>query len=79
MSAKEIAALNDAFRRNPYNDLGRFMVTRGVHDHGKDFVVKCINAVKTFDSFDKNNDPYSEHDFFAFKIDGVQLYWKCDY
>jgi hypothetical protein len=79
MSSNAIAELNDKFRRNPYNGLGRFFVTRGVHDLGKGFVQKCIAAVKTFDNFTKENDPYGEHDFFSVEVDGVQIFWKCDY
>ena len=28
---------------------------------------------------DKDNDPWSEHDFGSFEIDGETLFWKIDY
>lgn len=79
MSANRIRELNDKFRANPYNGLGRFYVTHGVRSRGQDFVTKCVAAVKAYDKFDKGNDPYSEHDFFAFDVEGVELFWKCEY
>ena len=73
------AELNDKFRANPHNGLGRFVTTRGVHSMGPEFVAKCLETVKNFTAFDPGNDPYGEHDFFAFTVDGEDLYWKCDY
>jgi hypothetical protein len=74
-----VAELNDRFRANPHNGLGRFVVTRSVHDLGPEFVMKAVAAVKAFNNFTKDNDPYGEHNFFKFEVDGEELYWKCDY
>ena len=79
MSTEKIRALNDKFRANPYNGLGRFVVTRTVHDMGPEFVAKAVKAVKAFNNFNQGNDPYSEHDFFAFKVDDEDLYFRIDY
>ena len=79
MSAERIRELNDKFRANPYNGLGRFYVTHGVRARGQEFVTKCVAAVKAYDKFDEGNDPHKEHDFFAFDVDGVPLYFKVDY
>lgn len=73
------AELNDKFRQNPYNGLGRMVATRGVMSLGDEFKQKCIEAVKTFAAFDKGNDSYGEHDFFQFTIDGEDCFFKIDY
>lgn len=73
------AELNDKFRANPHNGLGRFVTTHGVHSMGPEFVAKCLDAVKNFTAFDKRNDPHGEHDFFAFSVDGEGMFFKIDY
>ena len=79
MSADKIRELNDKFRANPHNGLGRFVFTRGVTDEGTDFVTKCLQAVMQFSDFNADNDPHSEHDFFAFVVNGIELNFKVDY
>ena len=54
------------------------MLTRGIADKGDDFGRKAIHAVKNFSDFTKGNDPYSEHGFGAFDLDGEKLFWKID-
>ncbi|HPF30816.1 MAG TPA: DUF3768 domain-containing protein [Candidatus Saccharibacteria bacterium] len=52
----EIAKLNDEFRK-----VNTMNLTRGIfelHD-----VLGLVRAVRQFDSFNENNDPYGEHDF----------------
>jgi hypothetical protein len=79
----QIRALNDAFRTDPLSvgsALARnsLVVTRGVADHGNDFIDRAVEAVRTFWNFNEDNDPHGEHDFGAFEIDGVALFWKID-
>jgi ketosteroid isomerase-like protein len=74
-----VAELNDRFRANPHNGLGRFVVTRSVHDLGPEFVAKAVAAVKAFKDFTKDNDPYQERDCFTFKVDDEELLFKIDY
>lgn len=38
-----------------------------------------MEAVRSFDSFDADNDPYREHDFGAFDFHGEKVFWKIDY
>lgn len=42
------------------------------------FVQEAFTAVRSFDKFDKDNDPWGEHDFGAFELDGEKLFWKID-
>ncbi len=60
--------------------LGRtFVFTKGVGAHGDDFLKRSLQAVQDYSTFTEENDPYGEHDFGAFDLDGVRLYWKIDY
>ncbi|MCW3847361.1 DUF3768 domain-containing protein [Sphingomonas sp. LB-2] len=76
-----IAALNDAMRSAgplaPGHD--QWMITAGVTDRGKRFTLSALMEVIHFDGFTPINDPYAEHDFGAFEIDGLRLCWKIDY
>ena len=77
VATKRIRDLNDAFRKDPTR-FGRAVVTRGVNARGPDFVVRAMRAVASFTDFTMDNDPYGEHDFGAFQLDGETLFWKID-
>ena len=74
---KRIAILNDAFRMTFMR--GMVCISAAVHERGENFVVAALRAVKQFDAFTPDNDPYHEHDFGAFEIEGQKLFWKIDY
>jgi hypothetical protein len=79
----QIRALNDAFRTEPLSVGSAFarnslVITRGVADYGNNFIDRAVAAVQTFSNFNEHNDPHGEHDFGAFEIDGVALFWKLD-
>ena len=80
-----IRSLNDAFRATvtglfgPWFVSGQLIVTRGVASKGNDFLSRAVRAVHEFADFTPENDPYEEHDFGAFDIDGERLNWKIDY
>lgn len=38
-----------------------------------------LTAIRQFNDFTPDNDPYGEHDFAAVEHDGVRVYWKIDY
>ena len=61
--------------RNFGNEL---VITRGVEARGWDFIARALAAVRDFSDFTPDNDPYGEHDFGAFDLDGVKLIWKID-
>lgn len=60
----------DAIPQYPYN--------KSRNARGPDFVVRAMRAVASFTDFTKDNDPYDEHDFGAFDLDGEKLFWKID-
>ncbi len=40
---------------------------------------RLVAAVKTFDAFSEDNDPYGERDFGAVELEGERYFWKIDY
>ena len=75
--ATRIRELNDAFRMSFLG--GRVVVTASIAALGDDRCATIFEAVRSFDSFDRDNDPHGQHDFGAFTDDGDQVYWKIDY
>jgi hypothetical protein len=77
-----IRALNDTFRRGDGSSpvfFTSFVVTQGVVAQGDAFVDAAMAAVVSYDDFTEANDPYGEHDFGAFELEGQKLFWKIDY
>jgi hypothetical protein len=70
-----IRALNDLMRCGM---LGRWMMTAGVQALGVERVAEVVAAVRRFDRFDEDNDPYREHDFGSFELGGQRFFWKID-
>ena len=54
------------------------MITAGVAALSPAQKLRLIAAVRGFDAFDRDNDPYSEHDFGAVCVDGHRCFWKID-
>ena len=83
MSAARIAALNDALRRTlgilPRGVPGRAVLTRALVALPADTQAHVLNAVRTFDRFTPDNDPWHEHDGARLEVDGHAIIWKVDY
>lgn len=77
LRAQQIATLNDKLRRSAMG--GRLYLTSGVASFSQNDLVQILRAVRDFDQFDGDNDPYGEHDFGAFDYAGQKLFWKIDY
>ena len=73
----EIALQNDNFRK--HLSQGTLVLTQGIRSNTKEDLEAIITKVRTFDSFDENNDPYNEHDFGSFDYKGEKIFWKIDY
>ena len=79
-----IRELNDALR-TARDHIGvclaraQLFITQGVAAHGNDFINRAVEAVRAFDMFSAENDPYGEHDFGSFTLDGYDMFWKIDY
>lgn len=83
--AERIRELNDTFRAatefplGPDLASGQLVITRGVAEHGNEFIDRAVVAMRAFDAFSEDNDPHGEHDFGSFELDGETLFWKIDY
>lgn len=73
-TSAKIAAINDKHRQN----MEGCTVTRGVAAMGED-VNSIFVKVRDFTEFNEDNDPYGEHDFGSFTVNGVKIFWKIDY
>ena len=78
MDAKtaRIRALNDQ-RQHLTGEMA--VMTSGVAALGVEAVERIIKTIAVFDDFCHANDPYEEHDFGAFEVDGHTIMFKIDY
>lgn len=74
---KAVRDLNDRFRRDGQGN-GSVMITNGIQAEGEAFMHKAMYAVRTFNAFTADNDPWGERDFGAIEIDGQKVFWKID-
>ena len=73
----KIRELNDRFRQT--FAFGEVVCTQGIYRLPSWTKVNIFEAVRTFNRFDEDNDPYGEHDFGIVTVDGAKCYWKIDY
>jgi hypothetical protein len=74
---KAIRALNDELRQN--FTTGTALITAGVAALGAETVSRIVKTIGVYDDFCHANDPYEEHDFGSFKVDGHTVFFKIDY
>lgn len=79
-----IRALNDALRTStdPIGALmmnGSFVITASLAAKGAPFLDHCVAAVRAFDGFTPDDDPYQEHDMAFLDVDGERIFFKVDY
>ncbi|MCJ2087632.1 DUF3768 domain-containing protein [Methylobacterium sp. E-005] len=74
--AAQVRALNDAFRRSFVG--GQVVETPGVVELRECDRIALLLAVRRFDAFDADNDPYGEHDFGAVEVGGETFFWEID-
>ena len=72
-----IRMLNDELRQNL--SAGTALITVGVVALGADAVARIVKTIAVYDDFCHANDPYEEHDFGSFEVDGNKLFFKIDY
>jgi hypothetical protein len=71
-----IRALNDELRQHLIGGLA--VITPGVAALGPEAVERVVKTIAVFDAFCHENDPYEEHDFGSFEVDGYTLIFKID-
>ena len=72
-----VRALNDALRTTLIG--GRVMFTPGVAALEPQAQRRIIEALRRYDEFDADNDPYGERDFGMIVVQGHELLFKIDY
>lgn len=72
-----IREFNDALRIRGIG--GQIVLTAGVAALGQQAVARIFRALKAFDQFDEDNDPYGEHDFAALRVGDIRVMYKIDY
>lgn len=72
-----IRELNDQLRRSGAG--GRVLITRGIDALGAHTAAAILAAVRRFDGFSPDNDPYGEHDFGSLEVEGHKIFFKIDY
>ncbi len=72
-----IRALNDALRHDL--SLGHAVMTPGVAALGPEVIARIVKTIQIYDDFCHANDPYEEHDFGSFAVDGHTIFFKIDY
>lgn len=73
-----IAELNDLLRTTFLT--GKVLFTEGVAGLRDDDRSAIVEAVQNFRTFNRDNDPYGEHDFGSVDIESVgKVFWKIDY
>lgn len=72
-----IAELNDRFRQT--FEGGKVVMTVGIANLRESTRYRIIEAIRTFDDFTPDNDPYGEHDFVNVEVDQERVFAKIDY
>ncbi|NNE19912.1 MAG: DUF3768 domain-containing protein, partial [Myxococcales bacterium] len=67
---EKIAHLNDKARKGLLPGSTKVVLTREVTALPEDVLERLVAAVKTFDAFTEDNDPYGERDFGAVELEG---------
>jgi hypothetical protein len=75
--AERVRALNDELRKTGAG--GQTFLTPGIIAKGSDFIAKATAAVRSFDAFTDDNDPWQEHDCATLDVDGERVMFKIDY
>ena len=72
-----VRELNDHARKH----IGycKVVMTRGIANKEPKTLEKILKTVANYNLFSEENDPYCEHDFGSFIINGETMYFKFDY
>ncbi|MBV1864917.1 MAG: DUF3768 domain-containing protein [Rhodobacteraceae bacterium] len=76
VETRAIRTLNDHLRQTFSG--GRVVMTQGVQALTDDTISRVFKAVRGFDDFTPDNDPYQTHEFGMFDLDGQRLMFKVD-
>ncbi|MGH0214433.1 DUF3768 domain-containing protein [Sinorhizobium meliloti] len=74
-----IRELNDELRTKGRALNGRVVVMGGLTNDDREKHHRVFEAVSKFDDWKASDDPYGEHDFGKFTVDGEGFMFKIDY
>ena len=74
---QRICELNDQFRTSLNG--GAVLFTAGIVALGAKLEVNILDAVRVFNDFNQDNDPFGDHDFGSFEVAGHKVIFKIDY
>ena len=72
-----IRSLNDDLRTSLNG--GSVVLTASIAALDSDLRTKIIEAVRRYNTFHADNDPYGEHDFGSLVVEGHAVFFKIDY
>ena len=85
-NSEKVAKLNDALRQSlgsPFvavNPRNQVVTTQGIWDcFDNEEIGSIFQDIKSFDTFNNENNPYEERDFGSLKRKGRTIFWKIDY
>lgn len=73
-----IRALNDNFRVLGEGH-GSILLTQGIQALGELMLIRIMLAIREYDAWSEDNDPWNEHDFGSIEISGQRIFFKIDY
>jgi hypothetical protein len=76
---EQIRSLNDRLRQSLGKGAATAVITIGVAALGAEAVARIVKTITVYDDFCHENDPWEEHDFGAFEVDGHKIFFKIDY
>lgn len=74
-----IRDLNDELRLNGRALNGRMVAMGQLGQEDKEKIIRVYRAAAAFDDWPEGDDPYREHDFGKFEVDGESYIFKIDY
>jgi hypothetical protein len=77
--SEKIRVLNDQFRSSFDSNLGKVLLTSGVQTLSSDQLQQLLQAVKNFNDFNSDNNPYLENDMGRIDLFDSSFFWKIDY
>lgn len=77
-ASQRIRELNDRFRREGFGR-GSILLTPGIQELGGEFASAAVAAVRCFNAFTDDKDPWGEHDFGTIDLEGERLFFTIDY
>ena len=72
-----IRAINDNFRVLG-EGRGSIFLTQGIQALGELMLIRIMLAVREYDAWSEDNDPWNEHDFGSLEISGKRIFFKIE-